>query len=227
MQPSLGGFSEESDDQFRARLYAIPFQVSRNVPQTIESIIYTLFPVIAKARVSVDASGATFVGLLKSSGADLSQNELSQIKAELTGYMNITNIVYWNIISMPKIPIDVSCTVTVAAQSEVTSVFNEIQEQLLSCLDFRYWSDNRVRSEVLLSVLIEIQSILDIQQDTFTPMVDISIGDVAVPFLRSLQVSFIQNDTQSTQTLGALRTTIETSPFSPNRDNLLTSYISG
>ena len=139
----------------------------------------------------------------------------------------VTNIVYWNIISMPKIPIDVSCTVTVAAQSEVTSVFNEIQEQLLSCLDFRYWSDNRVRSEVLLSVLIEIQSILDIQQDTFTPMVDISIGDVAVPFLRSLQVSFIQNDTQSTQTLGALRTTIETSPFSPNRDNLLTSYISG
>lgn len=225
LQPSIGGFSEESDDQFKARLYSLPFQVSRNVPLTIESIVYTLFSDTAKVRVSADASGSTYIGILKLSGASLSDTEISDIKQRLMQFLNITNVIYWNVLSLIKTPVDISCNVVVGTQSETNSIFEKIQEKLLNYLDFRYWNDSRVRSEVLLSILTEIEEIQDIDQQTFTPMIDIEVGDMSVPFLRSLQVSFYQKDTDTTQVLGANRTDIQVSPYSPNRQNLLTSYI--
>lgn len=226
LQPALGGYNSESDEDFRTRLYSLAFQVTNDVAKRMESIVYTLFPDVAKCIASVDASGSTYIGILKNSGADLSSAEIASIKSTLQETLNISNTIYFNVENLRKVPVDVSFTATIASNVSFNDVYQEIQEELLSYLDFRFWSATSVRSEVMVSKLTTIKSILDIELQGFSPLADIETGEVAVPFLRSLEAT-LNKTSGVTQTLGITRTSIETSEFSPNRKDLLTTFIGG
>lgn len=213
--PAIGGYDEESDDEFRARLYSIPQKVAQETPAKIEALTYELFPQVGKCFCYATSYGFAHLAVMKPSGADFTDQECSEIKATLQQFLGYSNSINLKVVPLNKIFIDFSCKIKIKASSTFQEVFERIQEVLLAYFEPRFYNSSSIRGELVLSELAKIQEIIDIDQSTFSLFEDIKTPKTCIPWLRTINILM---EKESGQVFNITQTipTITFSDFNPN-----------
>ena len=180
---STGGADNESDDQFRERLYKLYQGPATESPARIESIVYQLVPEVQICRCFVSASGYAYIGVLKTGGADFTNQELKDIAHFVNEYMNFSTAMRINVKNLTKVNLTIDVTATILPSVQFEQAFKEIQAVILSLVDPRYFKGKLIKEETFISALTNLKSIIDLDTYAFN-ISNVNISDSEIPFIR-------------------------------------------
>lgn len=202
--PSYGGYDEESDDEFRTRLFSLPQKVSQETPAKIEAITYELFPTVGKCFCTATSHGFAYLAVLKSSGAEFTQLELDEIKAGIQSYLSFANSINLKVANINKLFIDFKVDITIKPSADFDDVFKEVQAVLLAFFEPRFYMSSSIRGELVLSELTKISDIIDVDQSSFSLSSDVVTPKTILPWLRTINMTMTKESGDSkiyTQTI--------------------------
>ena len=118
----------------------------------------------------------------------MSNEDKDTIKANIQAYLGYTNSINLKVTDLNKIFIDLEATIKIKASADFEDVYEQIQETLLAYFEPRFYKGSFVRGEVVLSELVKIDDIVDIDQSNFSLAQDIKTPESTIPWLRTINL---------------------------------------
>lgn len=188
---AINGFDNESDYDFRKRILTMSGIIGTNTYENYLYYIQYFQPEVLRIKTTaISLSKGTFeIFVVKRNAGYFNNSELNDLKNNIISYLplrdaniftfNISNVLYKEFDVYAKVYIDGSRTLLQIAQDWSIAINNYINH--------KEWPfGKKVDHEMLMSMLQDVQSVLDIDDDSFEPRRDVFVKANSLPKLRSI-----------------------------------------
>ena len=196
---AVGGRDNESDDELRARALAAPAALAQGTQAFFEAMAQAADERVLRTHVVRIGSGVRLV-LMDRSGAGFAVPELAAIQAyvstrtrALIGLLDFQN--------MPYVAVSVAAVVYLAPGFTLEEAFVQTSDALSDYLDWRTWPTDGARpvdQGLLLAAVLGTPAIDTLDEEAFTPEVDVTVAAGQLPRL----VSCTLTNARTGQTVG-------------------------
>lgn len=194
---ATGGANQESDETFRLRIKKGANLAARGTLQYITQVMLKFNQNVLKVFCyGVNNQNQVKLAIATQNGADLTENELSQLSIDIAPYLCLTdynsvtnNSIGVELSNIEYEPIDISFRAELVQSTSVDQIRKEIQIEMSKYFDVRYWDSNKkVEWDDLLEIVKSHPSIKYVADSFFNPNTDVTIQFGKLPRVRGFIV---------------------------------------
>lgn len=184
---ATGGVDIETDDSLRRRIKNISNVAQTGTLALLEQIIIRTNANVFKIYYNgINAIGNISIGIVTENGATLTDSQINILEQVLIPYLSLTDRrTKVEITNVEFYPIDISFRVELDRSIDIDATRREIQYNLSSYLDFRYFDHKKkVEQDNMLEIVKSSKGVKYVLDQYFSPKVDITIPYNKLPRLR-------------------------------------------
>lgn len=191
---AVGGLDEEDDESFRKRIKESVNQLARTTLSYIEQVFMRINErVLRVIKGGYDADGKINLYVVSNNGVDFTPQEFDDMLARSLEYLSLNELMRLNntdySVKLNNVEwkyVDVDFRVDIDPAYDVDIVRKNIQVQMASNFDYRYWKyGDKVEWENLLFSVKTVDGVRYCPDEYFSPRSDMNVELHQLPIIRS------------------------------------------